>query len=274
MLHCSHTRLSVTLLPRVVTLGVTGGIASGKSVRCSHVLKLAQSRARHPLHSFAAHSINADKIGHDIYAPGKPCYYEVIAAFGKNVLEQSEKRRQNGGERAEPPIDRKKLGAIVFHTPRSAELRRLSDICWPHIQNAIEEEIEKVSVLALSDKKNLLLIILEAALLIESNMLSLCDDVWVTTCDKGVAVRRVMARHRVQQREAIARVEAQPNIEEKIKFLEDVKFKGEVVTFDTTEDTVEEGLRRVTVAFDTYWRKKLDALQKDPNAEAASLNME
>ncbi|KAH9589077.1 Dephospho-CoA kinase [Trypanosoma melophagium] len=279
MLHSSRRLFSVTQLPRVVVLGMTGGIASGKSVRCRHLLRLAEARSRQHVNSFVTHSVNADRIGHCIYAPGMPCYYAVINAFGKEILAEPFEGDGNNTwntaspVRYEPPIDRKKLGAIVFHEPRSKELQKLSNICWPHIHEAIEEEIENVSNTALSNSKHLLLIILEAALLVESSLIKFCDDVWITECNREVALKRIITRDYVSEEEAMNRVDTQLSIEEKLRFLSDIKFKGSIVRFDSTTETLEEGLKRVASEFDKYWRHKLDPLQKNPGAESRSWDM-
>ncbi|RNF09865.1 dephospho-CoA kinase [Trypanosoma rangeli] len=260
-------------MPRVVTLGVTGGIGSGKSVRCGHLLRLAQARARQSIHSFAAHIITGDKVGHDIYSPGKPCYYDIIGAFGKDILQDKEKNTltvTSSSSPSEPYIDRRKLGARVFEEFHSKELQQLNNICWSHIHDAVEQEIEVASNKALANKKAVLLIIMEAALLLESSLLSLCDDVWITTCDKRVAVERVMKRDHLTEQQATARVEAQGSLDKKLEFLKNIKFKGEVVTFNTTCESLEEGLKRVTMAFDEYWLRKLQPLLNNPDAEMGS----
>jgi dephospho-CoA kinase len=87
-----------------VVIGLTGGIASGKSV-------VSQMLAEH-----GALVIDADKVGHEAYAPGSGCYEAVIDAFGRDVV----------GENGE--IDRKALGAKVFGSPaeRSGSRHRLA----------------------------------------------------------------------------------------------------------------------------------------------------
>ncbi|EKF31300.1 hypothetical protein MOQ_004868 [Trypanosoma cruzi marinkellei] len=142
-------------------------------------------------------------------------------------------------------------------------------MCWPHIHEAVEKEIELMSSDAISKNKSVLLIILEAALLTESSLISLCDDVWVMTCAKGVAVRRVMDRNEMTEAQAVARVESQCSVEKKLDFLKNIKFKGDVLVFDTTNDSLEEGLKRVTIAFDEYWCRKLEPLQKEPDEESS-----
>ncbi len=83
----------------MLTVGLTGGIGSGKST----VAKI--------LAELGAPSFDADKVGHEIYMPGGPAYRDVIAAFGDGIVAP------------DGTIDRKKLGPIVFADP--AQLKRL-----------------------------------------------------------------------------------------------------------------------------------------------------
>src|SRR5271163_4594213 len=89
----------------MLTIGLTGGIGSGKST-------VAQI-----LGEFGAPILDADKIAHTTYAPGGPAYDAVIAAFGAGIAAPDR------------TIDRKKLGALVFQNPE--QLARLTSIVWP-----------------------------------------------------------------------------------------------------------------------------------------------
>ncbi|MFZ0888635.1 MAG: dephospho-CoA kinase, partial [Candidatus Binataceae bacterium] len=89
----------------MLTIGITGGIGSGKSVLTRMLAEMG------------AVTVDADKVAHSVYAPGGPAYDEVIAAFGKGILAPDR------------TIDRKKLGPIVFADP--AALKRHTDIVWP-----------------------------------------------------------------------------------------------------------------------------------------------
>jgi dephospho-CoA kinase len=72
------------------TIGLTGGIGSGKSTVSQILAELG------------AFVIDADKVGHDIYLPGKEAWQQVTAGFGRDILAPDQ------------TIDRKKLGALVF----------------------------------------------------------------------------------------------------------------------------------------------------------------
>lgn len=84
-------------------IGLTGGIASGKS-------SIANRLQKH-----GAKIIDCDKVGHDIYKMGKPCYYKLIEEFGERIV----------GAHGE--VDRKVLGGIVFSDP----VRSKTCICLP-----------------------------------------------------------------------------------------------------------------------------------------------
>jgi dephospho-CoA kinase len=98
-------------MPRsgVYLIGLTGNIACGKST----VLAMLGERG--------AHVIDADRVTHELQQPGEEVYAQIVAAFGDGVLSA------RGG-----PIDRRKLGAIVFADP--AALRRLERIVHPAVQ--------------------------------------------------------------------------------------------------------------------------------------------
>jgi len=76
-----------------ITIGLTGGIGSGKSAAANILAELG------------APAIDADKVGHEIYQPGAPAYRELIDAFGEEILAPDR------------TIDRRKLGPIVFADP-------------------------------------------------------------------------------------------------------------------------------------------------------------
>ena len=76
-----------------ITIGLTGGIGSGKSTAAKILAEVG------------APAIDADKVGHEIYQPGAPAYRELINAFGEEILAPDR------------TIDRSKLGPIVFADP-------------------------------------------------------------------------------------------------------------------------------------------------------------
>src|SRR5260370_40162510 len=122
----------------MLTIGLTGGIGSGKST----VSKL--------LAELGAPIIDADQVGHAIYAPDGPAYPDMMAAFGEGILAPDR------------TIDRKKLGPIVFADP--AALKRLNSIVHPKMFARRREMVDAMRTGGARKP-----IVIEAALLIEAN---------------------------------------------------------------------------------------------------------
>lgn len=153
------------------TIGVTGGIGAGKSA----VVRI--------LAELGAAVIDADKVGHSVYAPGTPGFDQVVAAFGRDIVG------------ADGAIDRARLGAIVFGDP--AQLARLNAIVHPLIAAAVAAQV------AAARDAQPPAIVVEAALLIEAGWDALVDEVWVVTAPREVIEARLVAQ-RGMDKEAIA----------------------------------------------------------------------
>jgi phosphopantetheine adenylyltransferase/dephospho-CoA kinase len=162
----------------VIVVGLTGGIASGKST-------VARELARR-----GARVVDADKLGHRAYEPGTRAHREVIAAFGADV------------RAADGTIDRPALGARVFGKP--AELKRLTDIVWPEIRRLAEAEIA-----AIRASEPHAVVVLEAAVLFEAGWEPLVDEIWVAVVPRATAVQRAVARGGLTAAQVEARIDAQ-----------------------------------------------------------------
>ena len=166
-------------------IGITGGIASGKST------------AAQTLGEWGAHVIDADKLGHRAYLAGTQAFDQVVATFGQDTV----------GEDGE--IDRRVLGSKVFG--QADRLKALTDIVWPAIRNMAAEEISQVQ-----QKKPQQPIVLEAAVLIEAGWQDLVDTLWVCVVDREIAVARACARDGFEPSAVEARIDAQLTNEERI----------------------------------------------------------
>jgi dephospho-CoA kinase len=162
----------------MTVIGLTGGIASGKSTAAEFLRRLG------------AVIIDADRTGHRSYEPGTPGFEKVVNAFGHDVVGK------------DGFIDRRILGGKVFGAPR--ELERLNAIVWPEIRRLVKDEIAQ---LRKSDRDAI--IVLEAAVLLEAGWQDLCDEVWVVTTSTQVAVDRLVARNGLSEEAAMARISAQ-----------------------------------------------------------------
>jgi dephospho-CoA kinase len=169
----------VVLFGAIVTviIGLTGGIASGKSVVSGM------------LAAKGALVIDADKVGHEAYAPGSGCYREVVAAFGDGIV-------ADGGQ-----IDRRALGAKVFGDP--AKRKQLEGIVWPWMRATMEARLERLRADGVPH------VVLEAAVLIEADWTGLVDQVWVVIVDPQVARERIVQRNGLSEEQADQRIQAQ-----------------------------------------------------------------
>ena len=162
----------------MTVIGLTGGIASGKST----LSRFAEERG--------AHVIDADKLGHVAYEPGTDCFRLIVAEFGEDIVAP------------DGSIDRKKLGARVF--AEGSSLTRLTDIVWPEIKKLAINEIADVQ----ADSPNRL-IVLEAAVLIEAGWQDIVEEVWTVVVEESVAIERATQRDGVDEDSVKARIRAQ-----------------------------------------------------------------
>lgn len=166
-------------------LGLTGGIASGKS----SVSKL--------LMELGAHVIDADKIAREIVEPGRKALELIIEEFGFSVL------NMNG------TLNRKFLGDIVFNSPD--KLAILNRITHPEIKKITNE---KIGSIRRSSGESV--VVIDAAVLLESGMDEFTDEVWLVYVDYDTQLKRLMARDNIDIFEAEARIKSQMPVEEKI----------------------------------------------------------
>ncbi len=165
-------------------IGLTGGIASGKTT----VIQMLEQKG--------AVLLNADAFGHEVYAPGRPAWQEIVDAFGRQVVAK------------DGTIDRKRLGAIAFSDPR--QLQRLNAITHPRMKEMMRQQ------LSAERARGTQVAVLEAALLFDAGWDDLTDEVWVTVAPPAVAAGRTADRSGLSVEEALSRVRAQMSNEERI----------------------------------------------------------
>ena len=175
-------------------IGLTGGIASGKSTVAQFLKELG------------AVIINADKVGHEAFEPNTESWREVVAAFGKEVLSPN-------GE-----IDRQKLGKIVFSDPQA--LATLNNIVHPRIYTLVKARIEDYR------RQGVGVVVLEMPLLVEvplsmragqPTLSDELDEVWVTVAKESTVLKRLKDKSGLSETEARARIRSQLPSEERLK---------------------------------------------------------
>lgn len=165
-------------------IGLTGGVGTGKSTVSQYLQELG------------AVLLDADKVGHESYRPHTPTWKDLVAAFGRDILQPNEE------------IDRKKLGTIVFSDPK--QLARLNGIVHPRMREMMREKLEQLR------KQGVQVVVLEAAILIEANWTPLVDEVWVMDVTEEAVVRRLQKRNGWSEEQIRARMRSQMPREERL----------------------------------------------------------
>jgi dephospho-CoA kinase len=146
----------------MLTIGLTGGIASGKS----EVARLLAARG--------ACVVDADRVAHDAYRPGSEGHAALVSAFGPQIVAP------------DGAIDRRRLAAIVFAD--ASKRRQLTDIVWPLTRSAVEEIAREQAAAGTS------VFVVEAALLVEAGWHDSFDQVWLVRTSPQNARSRLASR--------------------------------------------------------------------------------
>jgi dephospho-CoA kinase len=146
-----------------VRIGITGPIGCGKSAIAGWLGEQAGVAV-----------IDADLVARDVLEPGEPALAAVIARFGRALV------------RADGSLDRAALGRIVFADPGA--LADLEAIVHPAVRPRILSAIEA------ADAAGAVAVIVEAIKLVEGGLATLCDEVWLVTCDPNEQRARLIGR--------------------------------------------------------------------------------
>ena len=161
----------------MLTIGLTGGIASGKS----SVARLLAARG--------AVVVDADRLAHETYAPGTPGFDAIVQAFGPGVVSP------------DGAIDRRALGRLVFGRPD--RLERLTGIVWPLARARVEQARAAAAAAGAPA------FVVEAVALREAGWRDLVDELWLVRVPRALARQRLLQRGGLSEAEADARLDAQ-----------------------------------------------------------------
>ena len=184
-------------------IGLTGGIASGKSTVCDLFSQLS------------VEIIDADKISHEITKNDGLAFQEILDHFGSKILGLD-------GE-----LDRQQLRSIIFNN--AAEKRVLENITHPKVLNEINNNI--------SDSTAPYLII-AVPLMIETGMHELMDRVLLIDCSIETQVRRLIERDKCSKQQAQSIIQNQASLESKRAICDDVIVNEEGTSFDLLKTEV------------------------------------
>jgi dephospho-CoA kinase len=174
---------------QVLRIGLTGGIASGKSAVAAI------------LRDMGFYVLDADSLSHKLMEPGQPAYDEILRKFGADLTAAGQ------------PIDRNKLAAIVFADP--LKLAALNAILHPRVEQMIARQFETWEHSGVRDAA-----FVEAALLVEAGMTKKLDGLVVAWCEPEQQLERLRARG-MSEIEAKRRIAAQLPLNEKLQHASD-----------------------------------------------------
>jgi len=167
----------------VKLVGLTGGIASGKST----VARI--------LENLGAAIINADVLAREVVEPDQDAWKEIVASFGADTLQ------------ADRTLDRTKLRTIIFNDPEAR--KKLEAIIHPRVRALAEQRIREHAAAGYA------VIVYEVPLLFEGNLHEWLRPVILVACDVNTQRARLQERDQLTQTEAQKHIDAQMSLEEK-----------------------------------------------------------
>ncbi len=181
-------------------IGLTGGIASGKST----VARLFKKKGALVLDAdkikIVFNSEWFEKIAHRVIEPAGKAYQKIVSYFGPAILNRDHR------------INRHRLANIVFFSP--AKLKKLNSFIHPEVIKIIRTEAKKWQ-----EKR---VIVIDAPLLIETGLHKEADRVVVVICPVHIQIKRLRKRNRISKREAMMRIRQQMPLRDKVKSADEV----------------------------------------------------
>src|SRR4030065_452552 len=171
---------------RMLIVGLTGGVASGKTA-ISQVLK-----------GDGSYIIDADQIARELVQPHKPAWNEIIRAFGKEILQE------------DGSIHRKKLADKVFADPKKRKL--LNQILHPRIKEEMDRRTKEIG-----QKDPEAIVVIDAPLIVELGDQRDMDKLIVVASTQTQQIERLKERDGISPEEALRILSSQMPVEEKVK---------------------------------------------------------
>jgi dephospho-CoA kinase len=167
-------------------IGLTGGIASGKSTVSRMLARLG------------AVIVDADVLAREIVRPGRPAWRDIVRHFGREIL------------RPDGELDRKALARRIFGDPETRQL--LNRLTHPRVVEQTAAILE-----SLAREGRCRVAVVDAALFFEAGMERLVDEVWVVKVSEETQIRRLVERDGLSPEEARQRLAAQMPLEERLR---------------------------------------------------------
>jgi len=208
----------------VLTVALTGGIATGKSM-------VADVFRRE-----GCYLDEADEAAHEIMARGGPVWDKIIAHFGREILNPDR------------TINRIKLGAIIFSN--SGEKIFINNLVHPLV---LKKMIETIARLEKEGRRKIF--VSNAALILEAGYGPYFDKIVVTWCPEEIQIKRLEERDGIGREEALRKIGSQMSVEEKKKFADYIIDSSG--TIDETMARAEAVYRQLLVDYEEKLRRPL-----------------
>jgi dephospho-CoA kinase len=169
----------------VKLIGLTGGIASGKSTVAAILRRLG------------AAIINADDLSREVVQPGQEAWQKIIDSFGEQILQEDQ------------TLDRKQLRKIVFDNREARQ--KLEAIIHPRVRSLAEQRVRELAAAGSS------IIVYEVPLLFENQIHLWLRPVILVACDMATQKNRLQKRDHLTDTEARQHLEAQMSLADKRK---------------------------------------------------------
>lgn len=169
----------------MIRIGLTGGIAVGKSTATAYLRQIGY------------HVIDADDVSRAVVQKGMPALAAIQAYFGSNIL------MENG------ELNRPELARRIFSSEKEREA--LNAIMFPAIWKEVDRQLKAYERRYPAEK----IVFVDAAVLLESGGKPFVDCVWLVNCDEALQIQRLMERNHLNQEEAEQRMKAQWPFEKK-----------------------------------------------------------
>ena len=169
-------------------IGLTGGIASGKSTIANYIREHKKILV-----------LDADDLSKELIKPNTIGYKKIVNYFGNHIIDQNS---------SEKIINRKLLKNIIFE----------NDIDRTWIEKLLHPLIKEKMIEKCSQYKNNQIILLVIPLLFEAKFEDICTEIWLVKCPKIIQITRLMKRDKISKKEACKIINLQMQYEEKTKF--------------------------------------------------------
>ena len=168
-------------------IGLTGGIASGKSTITDYVRK----HKKIPI-------LDADTLSRELIKPNTLGYKKILDYFGNQIIDKYS---------SDKAINRKLLKNIIFEGEKDRK--------W--IQKLLHPLIKEKMIEACNQYKNDKIILLVVPLLFEAKFEDICTEIWLVKCTKELQIKRLVKRDKISEKKALKIINLQLNFEEKVK---------------------------------------------------------